>query len=119
MTSQQGTVEYIVEQAGAAGSVTARKMFGEYGLYCDGILVGLICDDQLFVKPTEAGRAFVGTVEEAPPYPGAKPSLLIEGDRWDDGAFLAALIRLTAANLPRPKPKKAGAASKSGEKLTP
>ncbi len=94
-------------------------MFGEYGLYCDGILVGLICDDQLFVKPTEAGRAFVGAVEEAPPYPGAKPSLLIEGGRWDDGAFLAALIRLTAANLPRPKPKKAGAASKSGEKLTP
>jgi TfoX/Sxy family transcriptional regulator of competence genes len=119
MTSQQGTVEYIVEQAGAAGSVTARKMFGEYGLYCDGILVGLLCDDQWVVKPAAAGRAFVGTVEEAPPYPGAKPSLLIEGDRWDDGAFLAALIRLTAANLPRPKPKKAAATSKSAETPTP
>ncbi len=119
MSSQQGTVDYIVEQACAAGAITARKMFGEYGLYCEGILVGLICDDQLFVKPTEAGRAFVGAVEEAPPYPRAKPSLLIEGDRWNDGAFLAALIRLTATNLPRPKPKKAAATSKSAEKLTP
>jgi TfoX/Sxy family transcriptional regulator of competence genes len=74
MASQQRTADYVVEQIAAAGSVSARKMFGEYGVYCDGKMVALICDDQLFVKPTKGGRTFLGKVREAPPYPGAKPS---------------------------------------------
>jgi len=69
MASQQRTTDYIVEQIATAGSVSARKMFGEYGIYCDGKLVALVCDDQLFVKPTKAGRAHIGKVREAPPYP--------------------------------------------------
>ena len=85
--------------------MTARRMFGEYGLYCDGKLVALICDDQLYVKPTEAGRACLGTAVEAPPYPGAKPSFLIPGERWEEADWLSELIRLTAAVLPAPKPK--------------
>lgn len=85
-------------------------MFGEYALYCEGKLVGLICDDTLFVKPTVAGRAYVGSVEEAPPYRGAKPSLQIPAARWENGAWLSGLVRATADELPQPKPKKAGKA---------
>ena len=48
------------EALAGAGAVSARKMFGEYGVYCDGKIVGLVCDDQLFVKVTEAGRAWLG-----------------------------------------------------------
>ena len=65
----------------------------------------MICDDRLFVKPTEGGRAFIGNVVEAPPYPGAKPSLLI-GDQIDDPEWLSELSRITARELPAPKPKK-------------
>lgn len=57
MASSQGTVDFIVEQTAAAGTVSARKMFGEYGIYCDGRIVALVCDDRLFVKPTPEGRA--------------------------------------------------------------
>jgi TfoX/Sxy family transcriptional regulator of competence genes len=106
MSTQAGTVAFIVEQIAAAGSVSARPMFGEYGVYCDGKIVALICDDQLFVKPTKAGRAFIGTPEEAPPYPGAKPSFLISADGLEDADWLAELIRLSADELPMPKPKK-------------
>ncbi len=52
MASSQGTVDFIVEQMASAGTVSARKMFGEYGIYCDGKMVALVCDDRLFVKPT-------------------------------------------------------------------
>lgn len=48
-------------------------MFGEYALYCDGKTVALICDDQLFIKPTVSGHAYIGAVAEGFPYPGAKP----------------------------------------------
>jgi TfoX/Sxy family transcriptional regulator of competence genes len=99
MATQQSTVDYIVEQSAGAGQVSARKMFGEYGLYCDGKMVAVIGDDQLFVKPTPGGRAHAGPAAEASPYPGAKPCLLIPGDRWEDADWMAGLIRATAAEL--------------------
>jgi len=66
--------------------------------------MALICDDQLFVKPTEVGRAFIGEPEEAPPYPGAKLYFLIE-DPFDDREWLSDLIRLTTKELAVLKPK--------------
>ena len=81
-------------------------MFGEYGVYCGVKMVALICDDTLFVKPTVAGRAFAGEVEEGSPYPNAKPHLIIREDQLDDPDRLAELFRITADELPAPKPKK-------------
>lgn len=107
MSSQQKTVDYIIEQSAAAGTMTAKKMFGEYGLYCDGKVMAFVCDDQLFIKPTEAGRAYLGEVVEAPAYPGSKMYFLVDGDRWDDADWLAGLVKVTADALPAPKPKKA------------
>ncbi len=77
MATKQSTVEYLLDQIAEAGAVTAKKMFGEYGVYCDGKMVALVCDDQLFVKQTPAGKAFLGDCPEKPPYPGAKPCFLI------------------------------------------
>jgi TfoX/Sxy family transcriptional regulator of competence genes len=85
----------------------ARKMFGEYGLYCDGKMVAVIGDDQLFVKQTPGGRVHAGAVAEVSPYPGAKLCLLIPGDRWEDADWLAGLIRVTAAELVVGKKKRA------------
>ncbi len=103
MSTKQNTVDFILEQAAAAGSVTARKMFGEYGLYCDGKFIGAVCDDRLYLKPTAAGRTFIaetGEVVEAPPYPGAKDYLRIDGDKWDDPEWLAEVVRITTRELP-------------------
>jgi TfoX/Sxy family transcriptional regulator of competence genes len=106
MSSSQSTADFLLEQMSEAGAVSSRKMFGEYAVYCDGRVVGLICDDNLFVKPTDAGRSFLKEVEEAPPYPGAKPYFLISGEKWDDSEWLTELIKLTTAEVPLPKPKK-------------
>lgn len=105
MSSDQGFVEYVCEQIADAGAVSYRKMFGEYAIYCDGRVVALICDDRLFVKQTPGGRAFIGNPAEAPAYQGAKPSFLIE-DRLDDRAWMSELIRITASEVPLPRPKK-------------
>ena len=110
MATGKATVDAIVLAASGAGDVSARAMFGEYALYCDGKVAALICGGELFVKPTTAGQAIAGTgageVEMAPPYRGAKPSMLIPRARWRDGAWLAGLIRATADALPAPRPKK-------------
>ena len=105
MATDKDFIDFIVDQLENAGVVTYRKMFGEYALYSDGKVVALVCDNRLFVKPTDAGRKFIGTVVEGLAYPGAKPSFLIE-DKIEDREWLSELVRITADALPMPKPKK-------------
>jgi len=105
MASDLDFVKFIVDQMENAGAIAYRKMFGEYALYCEGKVVALVCDNQLFVKPTKSGKSFIGNVVEAPPYPGAKPSFLIE-EQLEDKDWISRLIRLTEKELPVPKPKK-------------
>ncbi len=105
MASDQDFVEFLADQMAEAGEISFRKMFGEYALYCDSKVVALVCDNQLFVKPTEGGRAHIGDLVEAPPYPGAKMYFLIE-DAFEDREWIRDLIQITAKELPLPKPKK-------------
>ncbi len=105
MATDINFVEFIVDQIDSEYEIAYRKMFGEYALYCNGKVVGLICNDQLFVKITKAGKEFAGDISEAPPYKGAKPSFLIE-DEIDDREWLSKLIEITEQELPKPKPKK-------------
>jgi DNA transformation protein len=107
MSTSQSTIDFLLDQVSDLGSVRARKMFGEYALYCDDKVVALVCDNQLFVKITPAGEGLVGPkCERGEAYPGAKPSLLVGAEIIDDGERLCALIRATAAALPPPKPRK-------------
>ena len=110
MASDLNFVQYVSEQIAGAGSIAFRKMFGEYAVYCQGKVVALVCDNQLYVKPTIAGRLLAAPVGEAPPYPGAKPHLLID-EKLDDRAWMAALIAATERELPLPKEKKPKAAA--------
>jgi TfoX/Sxy family transcriptional regulator of competence genes len=106
MATKQSTVDYVADQMSGAGDVQSRKMFGEYALYCDGKVVALVCDNRLYIKPTDAGKAFIGSVTEASPYPGAKMYYLIEEEKWEDREWLCSLVVQTAAALPLPKKKK-------------
>lgn len=100
MASDQATVDFIVEQASRGNDVRARKMFGEYGLYCGEAFVEIVADDQLFLKITDAGAALLPGAGQGLPYPRAKPHLVVEGDVIEDADRLSELVRATAAALP-------------------
>lgn len=107
MATSRDMIEFLLDQLSGLRGVRARKMFGEYALYCDEKVVALVCNDQLFMKITPEGRAFVGDrYEERLPYPGAKPWMLIDGDEIEESDRLRALVKLTADALPVPAPKK-------------
>ena len=106
MATTLSTAEFLMDQVSDAGAVRIRKMFGEYALYVDDKVVALICDEQLFVKPTEAGRQWIGDIEESPPYPGAKDYFRIDEAHWDDRMWMSDLMRKTADELSLPKRKK-------------
>ncbi len=105
MASSQDFVDFVTEQFEADCGVTAKKMFGEYGLFSRGKMFALVCDDRLFVKPTPGGRDYVGEITEDSPYPGAKPCLVVE-DRIEDREWLSELARITTRELPEPKRRK-------------
>ena len=110
MATDRGFIEYVTEQLQGAGSVRAKRMFGEYGLYLDGMFFAVICDDELFIKPTQAALAAFPELPLAPPYAGAKDYIRVEDT--DDAAALCALARLTCealAELPQPKRRKRNA----------
>lgn len=77
MASSPDVVEYICFQLRHAGDISFKKMFGEYGLYCDRKYFGLVCDNQLFVKITEPGLKLLPQQEQGSPYPGARPHFLM------------------------------------------
>ena len=103
MASHQDFVDYVTEQLRGAGAIRSRKMFGEYGLYCDDVFFAVICDDQLFIKVTPAGEAAFPHLPKAPPYEGAKDSFLVED--VDDRDTRTALTRITCLALQN-QPKK-------------
>jgi len=104
MASDEDFVRFLAEQMENAGVIRYRKMFGEYAIYCNEKVIALVCDNKLFVKPTEGGKAYIGEAVEAPPYNGAKPYFFIE-DQFEDKEWLGGLIGLTEKELPAPKPK--------------
>ena len=106
MKTSQGAIDYLLDQLSSLPNVRARKMFGEYALYCDEKVVALVCDNQLFVKITPRGKALVGKhYLEGEAYPGARPSMVIGAEFIDDHEQLCELIQATADALPAPKPK--------------
>lgn len=106
MATSPQTAEFIVEQTQQAGDMNVRKMFGEYALYCDTKIVAFICDDQLFIKPTEVGKKFLDETNLAPCYPGSKDYYKVPEDMLEDRDWLCDFVRQTAEVLPLPKPKK-------------
>ena len=78
MASNPEFVQYIADQLAPAGQVTYHKMFGDYGVYLDGKMFALVCDDQLFIKITKEGATLAPQLPKAPPYDGAKDYFLYE-----------------------------------------
>jgi TfoX/Sxy family transcriptional regulator of competence genes len=120
VASDREFVTFVCEQLRGAGDISSRRMFGEAAVYLEDKVVGLICDNQLFVKSTEPGRAKIGAPLEAPPFPGANNWFLLAD--LDDPEFLADLIRTTADALPIPKvkmkkPRRSASRSPGGKRI--
>lgn len=86
--------------------ISAKPMFGEYGLYFEGKNFALVCDDTLFIKVTERGCEVAKRVSRASRYPVAKPAFKISSSKLNDHDWLVQLVKETSRALPLPKPRK-------------
>ena len=118
MASDLKTVAFIADQSGLGTRLTYKRMFGEYALYLNENVVAFVCDDKLFLKPTDAGRALLGSPTEAPAYPGSKNYFLLE-EQLEDPALLRRALEVTESVLPLPKPKPKPKASAPKKRAKP
>ena len=101
MASNADFVQYVVDQCSGAGDISVRKMMGDWCIYCDGVIFGLICDNILYIKETDAGRKLLREEVLAQPYPGAKDHFYIEDvDDWD---YLTQIVKATLPALQKPQ----------------
>src|SRR5256886_10003716 len=57
MPVSSGFLPYVLEQLAGLAGVSARRMFGGVGLYCDEFFFALIDDDTLYLRVNDANRA--------------------------------------------------------------
>ena len=109
MSTRPETLDFLLDQIGTLPLVRTRRMFGEYCVYLHEKPTAFVCDDQLFVKITDAGRTLLPQPVYGQPYPGAKDYFLLRPDEWEDREALCDLLMTTAQALPLPKPRQSRA----------
>ena len=110
MGTERRFVDYVLETAGLGARLVDKRLFGEYALYLDGKVVAFVCDNSIYIKPSQAVKNLTPDLPQGPPYPGAKDYPIADA-LLDDPDALRGLLVETAAQLPQPKPKKTKAAS--------
>jgi TfoX/Sxy family transcriptional regulator of competence genes len=109
MSTSVQTMMYLAEQLNRCdlGIVTYKKMFGEYGVYLDGKIFSLVCDDRLFFKTKHLETRVVDELfgNEEQPFPGAKGYAEVSGDFIEDVPELTLRLKTVMATLPVAKAK--------------
>lgn len=100
MASSQEYIDFVCSQIQGAGIIRAKKMFGEYMIYCDEKAVILVCDNICYVKKDSAIAPLMISAECGFPYPGAKEHYILDIDHRDTAKQI---VRILADVLPYPK----------------
>ena len=104
MPSRKEFVDFVCQQISGAGKIELANLFGDYGVYCDGKSVGMICNNAFYLRPTDAGRRLLGKfLEEEVPMEGGKTYFRI--DYLDDAEELVELLQATRDAVPAGKPR--------------
>jgi DNA transformation protein len=82
MVASDGFSEFLREQLSPLGRVTMRRMFGKTGVFCDGLMFGMITDDTLYVRVDDHNRAVFKEAEAAPPLNYEKKGRTIDLSFW-------------------------------------
>lgn len=56
MPKQDPYIAYLLELLSPLGTASARRMFGGWGVYVDGAMVGLVVDEMFYLKTDEQSR---------------------------------------------------------------
>ncbi len=104
MATSKEFCDYVLENLRRIGEVSARKMMGEYLVYYRGKLIGDICYNCLFLKPTESVLRLMPDAERDYPYEGSKTQMVVVDD-VENIERMAEVMNAMYEELPEPKKK--------------
>src|SRR5204863_2793860 len=64
------------------GPVTMRRMFGKTGVFCDGVMLGMVTDNTLYFRVDDENRATFKEAEAFPPLSYEKKGSMIDLAFW-------------------------------------
>ena len=82
MVASDSFAEFLREQLASLGRVTMRRMFGKTGVFCDGVMFGMVTDDTLYFRVDDHNRAAFKEVESFPPLSYEKKGCTIDLSFW-------------------------------------
>ena len=135
MVASETYAEFLREQLAPLGRVTLRRMFGKSGVFCDGVMLGMVTENTLYFRVDDQNREIFREAEAFPPLNYAKRGEIIDLAFWrvperlfDEPdefiiwarAALAAAHRIAAKRpAPKSKPKSKSPKSKSPKSKSP
>jgi DNA transformation protein and related proteins len=66
MVASNSFAEFLREQLAPLGRITMRRMFGKTGVFCDGLMLGMVTNNTLYFRVDDYNRK---TFEEAAAFP--------------------------------------------------
>jgi DNA transformation protein len=82
MVASDGFAEFLREQLAPVGRVTTRRMFGKTGVFCDGLMLGMVRDNTLYFRVDDENRAAFKEAESFPPLSYEKKGGTIDLSFW-------------------------------------
>lgn len=82
MVASDSFAEFLRDQLAPLGCITMRRMFGKTGVFCNGLMLGMVADDTLYVRCDDQSRAELLEVESASPLSYEKQGRTIDLAFW-------------------------------------
>src|SRR6478752_6789375 len=82
MVASESFAEFLREQLAPLGAITMRRMFGKTGVFCDGLMLGMVRDDALYFRVDDHNRTAFKEAEAFPPLNYEKKGGSIDLSFW-------------------------------------
>jgi len=82
MVASDSFADFLREQLGPLGPVTMRPMFGKTGVFCDGVMFGMVTENMLYLRVDEHNRSAFEEAASSPPLNYEKRGRAIDLSFW-------------------------------------
>jgi DNA transformation protein and related proteins len=82
MVASDTFAEFLREQLAPLGPVTMRRMFGKTGVFCDGVMFGMVTENTLYFRVDDQNRVTFKEAQSFPPLNYKKKGSIIDLSFW-------------------------------------
>src|SRR6476661_4885887 len=82
MVASTDFADFLRDQLAPLGRITMRRMFGKTGVFCDGVMLGMVTDNTLYFRVDDENREIFKEAESSPPLNYAKKGAMIDLSFW-------------------------------------